>query len=254
MICQNCGAEYEADSLRCPYCHSENRKAAERLKKDILKGYDKEAEEMVQSVPKKAVKKWTKYVAIGLGAILVLGAVIALVSVIAAGVSGKADYWKSRKAYAKLEEYYSTEDWSNMRDYLRRKSLYGSKYDKYWQVVDADSRLANFEEEVQEIRKIYAETEFSEAQKENLANSWGESAVKSANALLEMTKEQIEDMAVTGNEKILQRYYDEVRRYLEELGFTPEEIDSLEDAEPDEEMLKERLLELLRAETEEEAR
>lgn len=254
MICQNCGAEYEADSLRCPYCHSENRKAAERLKKDILKGYDKEAEEMVQSVPKKAVKKWTKYVAVGLGAVLALGAVIAYVTVIAAVVSGNVNYRKSRREYAKLEEYYSAEDWSDMGYYLRSKSLYGSRYDKYWQVVDADSHLKVLKEEVRVIRETYAAFSFTEELKEDMAGVGGERAVKSANALLEMTKEQIEDMAVTGNEEILQRYYDEGRKFLEELGFTPEEIDSLEDAEPDEEMLKERLLELLRAETEEEAR
>lgn len=254
MICQNCGAEYEEGSLSCPYCHSENRRASERLKKDILRGYDKEAEEMVQSVPKKAVRKWTKYVAIGLGAVLALGAVIALVTVMIAGVSGKADYHKSQKAYQKLEEYFGAEDWSGMRGYLRRKSLYGSQYDKYWQVADAESNLENLKEEVQEIRDFYGKTEFSEAQREDLARSWGELAVKSAKALMGKTKEQIADKALSGNETILQRYYDEGRQYLEELGFTPEEIDSLADAEPDEEMLKERLLELLRAETEEEAR
>ena len=254
MICQNCGAEYEEGSLNCPYCHSENRRASERLKKDILRGYDKEAEEMVQSVPKKAVRKWTKYVAIGLGAVLALGAVIAYVTVIAAVVSGNVNYRKSRREYAKLEEYYSAEDWSDMRYYLRSKSLYGSRYDKYWQVVDADSRLEELKEKVREIRETYAINTFNEALKEDMAGVWGESAIKSANTLLEMTKEQVEDMAVTGNEEILQRYYDEGSQYLEELGFTPEEVDSLADAEPDEKMLKERLLELLRAETEEEAR
>ena len=254
MICQNCGAEYEEGSLSCPYCHSENRKASERLKKDILRGYDKEAEELAQSVPKKAVKKWTRYVAIGLGAVLALAVVIALVTVITAGVSGKADYRKSQKAYQKLEEYFGAEDWSGMRNYLYRKSLYGSQYDKYWQVADAESKLENLKEEVQEIRKIYGETEFSEAQREELAGLWGENAVKSAKALLGQTKEQIADKAISGNEMILQRYYEEGRQYLEELGFMPEEIDGFAESVSDEEMLKERLLELLRAETEEETK
>ena len=75
MICGFCGAEFDDNLVKCPYCDSTNVKGAEAVYMEQLEDVREELDNLTD-VPmneiKKAAKKQLKFVGIVLGVLLVL--------------------------------------------------------------------------------------------------------------------------------------------------------------------------------------
>ena len=52
MRCKVCGAEYDLELDKCPYCNSENEIKTAQMMEEELDKYDKEAEEIYRSTHK----------------------------------------------------------------------------------------------------------------------------------------------------------------------------------------------------------
>lgn len=208
MNCKNCGAKYDKKSLNCPYCGSENKIVAEKQKKEILDRYDREAKEMEVTVPRQAVNRWTKYVLLGLGIVIVLFIVITVITVIISGISAKFTYNKDQHQLERLEEYFQKQDWQGMNEYMDDKEIRTQIYSKYTEVNDA----WNYYDDYQNVVGI-AGTE--------------ELALYYMYNVLEGTKKAMEDKALLGNENVMEDFYNDAVNELKEKGFSEEEINEI---------------------------
>lgn len=245
MICQSCGAEYENTSLRCPYCHSENETAAERLKQEILKSYDTEAESLKETVPKTAVRRWTRYLVMALGIMLALGVIGAAGAVIAGRVSAGLQYSKGQGHIEKLEAFCESKDLKALSDYIRENSLYGRSYEKYWQLAKVYESFAYMEEYAGEVREIAENANLTREEKEKYCRYWLDAMLENGAAVLAQSRQAIEDRAILGNEAVLENLYEDCTQFLLKLGLSEEEIAVLEQEDgTDREELTVRLLDL----------
>lgn len=241
MICQNCGAKFAKNSIRCPYCHSENVQVAERQKREILAGYDKEAAAMAKSVPQKAVRRWTFYLFCAMGILLAVGIVAAIAAVVVSRLSAGMAYDQEQRHQRKLEAFCEQGEYQALSDYLREEELYGGAYEKYWQVKTVYQSYTNLQDDMKSIREVLAEDSLSDEEKEALCGYWIESVLENGAVVLTESRSAIEDRAILGNEALLEGWYEEGRLLLEEAGLSQEEIDSLEREEADMTALYEKL-------------
>ena len=56
ITCDNCGAQYDEEADKCPYCGSDNFGKAVQEHEDIINGLNREKEHLEQ-LPQKAAKK-----------------------------------------------------------------------------------------------------------------------------------------------------------------------------------------------------
>ncbi len=248
MVCNQCGAEYKKDLLQCPYCHSENKKEAKRQKRRILESYDREAAEIKREVEKyseKAANKATKYLVLGVCAILALGVLLIILYLLCSKILFKMEYAGEEANIAKLESYFGAGDYESLCAYMDEKNLYDRDYDKYGEIWDVYDCLRDMDEARAQIATINGYT-FSKEEKWQSAEFWLGMYVESAGKVLSFSKEYSEDRVFRGNEEALLQLKEEALKELEEVGFTREEIDRLYTEEADALTdLKERLFEML---------
>ena len=88
MICENCGAEYDEHLLLCPYCGTENDRAAQLEHQKEMHDLNEKTEKLRQA-PERAARKGsqivTKMAVAAVIGVLVVSAVIWVVTRIQAG-------------------------------------------------------------------------------------------------------------------------------------------------------------------------
>lgn len=235
MICKSCSAEYDDNILVCPYCGTENKKAAQELKEDILENYDREAEQIKRSAeqyPEKAARKWTKYMVYVVAAIVILGIVFGIIAIVVGKVSVSVGHEREQKHLTKLEELYQAKDYVAVDEYLSDKDLWGSSYEKYDEIAGVSSYYSYMENDMMYIEDVLA-GEMSDEEKVSLVSRWCESVLKDAASVLRLSKEYSEDMQFLGNEEELDIFYADVVMQLEQIGYSEEEIEQIAQIEKD---------------------
>lgn len=235
MICKSCSAEYDDNILVCPYCGSENKKAAQELKEDILEAYDKEAE-MIQKTaeqyPEKTARKWTKTIVRVVVVIIILGIIVSIVAIVAAKLSVSAGYKKEQRHLSELEELYQAGDYAAVETYLRDKELWSSAYEKYDEIARVYAYYAYMENDMKHIEDILS-SEISGEEKPEVITPWCENVLEDAASTMELSKKYAEDMQFLGNEEELTNLYEDVVTQLEQMGYSKEEIDFIEQIKKD---------------------
>lgn len=138
MICNSCGGEYADDLLICPYCHSENEKAVEETKEDILEGYDDAAKHLIaeaEKYPKEKANRLAGKIVLIVVAVVVIGAMITLVAVFGNRNKGRKGLNAKNKHIDKMEAFLLDEDYEGLKSYMEQYRL-GYGYDKYDEVRD----------------------------------------------------------------------------------------------------------------------
>lgn len=128
MFCKNCGAEYEAEELHCPYCHAENKEAADKKKKEILEKYDMEAEQMktqAEQYPREEARKRTNRILRGVGILLFLIVVLTIVMPVYTKISVNHAYEEQLVHTEKLEQLFVAEDYAGLKAYMTEHELTG---------------------------------------------------------------------------------------------------------------------------------
>ncbi len=239
MICQNCGGEYTDNLLRCPYCLTENKEAAEKEKSDILKGYDAQAKDIeneAKAYPKKRANELTKKMLKVIG-ILVLAAIFAtlLFNAFVRRMDAK-EYAGVDKDKKILSELMGQRDYDGMNQYLQKNGIKGSRYEIYEQVLDAYKAYTRVLEEREDLEE-YAGYMREGDGKQQIRNReiWASSMRLSISQILYNGQDVIHiynkygtDAAFMGNEEQLKELYEETVTIFREYGYSEEEIQEIE--------------------------
>ncbi len=249
MICNQCGAEFDNRLLQCPYCHSENRKEANRQKRQILEGYDREAENIRKEAEKytqKTAGRWTKKLLIGIGIALAIGAVLTVVYLLGSRIFVKVEYAGKDATLAKLEEFYQAGEYAALAEYMWEEDLYGRDYGKYGEVWEIYAELEDMEQAVQYMEKVNSYTTFTREELWENFEFWAEDYISSAKKAMTSADTYLHDRVFWENEEGLQYLLDATVKNLTDIGFSQEEIERIA-TEDTESMvdLEEKLFEML---------
>lgn len=246
MICNSCGAKYDKQALRCPYCYSENEILAKKIKQDMLASYDTEAKEMEITVPKQAVRMWTKRFLMVLPAIVILAVVAAVVAIFAGRISADREYKAKQENQKKMEELFAEEDWKALCEYYYgHDDIYSMDFEKYREMIQAYTWYEMFAETLDKIEALETLAIDSDERKREIYLSWINTASDEAQKVLSTCKTYSEDNSFKGNEKKLETMYQECADILSVFGCSKEEIEQIaagKDAEYLEELSEKMLI------------
>lgn len=230
MNCKNCGAEYHDTVLKCPYCGTENKAAAGRKKKEILRAYDEEAQRLYQQAenfPKRAAKRITGKILLLLAILAGVGLIVTVCVIFGAKISAELELKTQKKHLQKLEELYQKQDYEALFDYLDKKELYGRSYEKYSQVAWAAKYYEWMQEQLGDIEEIQEDDAISLQRKQEFVSWREETMLYYASYVLELCMDGIEDTVYLRNETVLSQFYEECVQTLKALGYEEEQIEIL---------------------------
>ncbi len=226
MICKNCGAEYADDGISCPYCHTENRKVALRKKKEILKGYDREADAMrvrAESYVERTANKWTKKIFMILGIIAVIGVVVSIIFIMVSNFAVNREYEKETEHTRNLEELLAASDYTGMEKYMSEEEITGG-YRKYEQVVRMYRQYKSMKSSNEQIRSLDSFYYKNRQDWETITDYYVDEILDSSAAVIRDYEEYGNDKEFLGNEKAMEEIYLKVVADLETYGFGEEEL------------------------------
>lgn len=138
ITCDNCGAQYDEEADKCPYCGSDNFGKVVQEHEDIINGLNREKEHLEQ-LPQKAAKKGKSLVTKLLIGLIVLVIVVAAYEGIAAIVNRKVSFHAVQRHSQKMEAMYQERDYAGILRYMEKKNLmYTSGYEKYSDIADME--------------------------------------------------------------------------------------------------------------------
>lgn len=219
--CENCGAEYEENAEKCPYCGAFNKKELKRLQKEEQEWFHREKEK-VKELPKHHVKKGTKIVILVLAFALILLLAYSAVHKIRLGASAKREQSEEAKAKEVMEGYFQEGKYLEIYDYYTDLNLYSPSFRKYWEVGSARNWMEYMDE-----TKAALETE------QDGYVYYGISFALSGNSeALSIIHEGLNDGVDRGNEAVLEAFEEEIMTFFrEDLKLTEEEISQVIAAE-----------------------
>ena len=230
MICKNCGAKFDKESLICPYCHSENAEVAKEQKEKILKHYDEEEKRLHREAKIKSEQapgKIAKFTARTLCLLLVVFVLLTVLGIFGARAFSSMQHKKENRHKENLEEFLLNKDYLGMREYLDKKGLYGYTYEKYSQVKNVYWNYSCFEDDLS-----YLET-YSNAEYENeeILFNWANTALIDAKNAYKRMITYTQDNAILNNENDIKEIYEQCVEKLLLHGFTEKEITDLMEAD-----------------------
>lgn len=218
MICSSCGAEYEDEQLKCPFCNAENEVEAFIRHVDKVNNYKKE-EARLWRLPGMARAKT--------GRILLLLLICFLLGILLASVIGiqiakqrdKKEYEKNEKALSVLEELYLDGDYDGIESYMNENRSYSSLLRKYNEIALVNSRY-----------RATGEIDFiiNEAiQMDSYEGSFA-SGIKNLYDIVVICDDYMTDDYDYGNEEAMNYYKEQAMLFLKEkFFFTDEEIQKI---------------------------
>lgn len=222
MICKSCGGEYRDEDLHCPFCNSENPKAAYNLEKEIMQGYEEEAEDIRQNLPTRVVKKGTRVYIKAL--LILLGAAVLIAVFVSINSRRGADkeYEEQKKTKEILEAMFQAGNIKEMSEYIDDNHIYKSYYQKYMEIDSVYHKMEIFYSWVD----CYVDFSKNREPDHELVLDSRKMVIECAQGVLLTSREYCEDTKVLGNEDVIRSMEEEVIQKMEQLGFTKEEYDS----------------------------
>ena len=110
IICKNCGAEYDDEQDRCPYCGGDNFGRSVQVHEDMMNELKREKRQW-EKMPEKVAGKGMSWTAkLGIAAVIMV-AVICIIVFIVSSISHKVSYRVEQKNLEKLESECDTALW-----------------------------------------------------------------------------------------------------------------------------------------------
>ena len=223
ITCDNCGAQYDDEADKCPYCGSDNFGKIVQEHEDIVNGLNREKEHLEQ-LPKNAAKKGRSLMTRLLIGLVVLVVIAVVYEAISAVATRKISYHSMQRHTKKLESMYQQEDYAGIYHYMKKKDLlYRNGYDKY-------SDIANMERYFEEYMDYMDEGYRSWIVKNGMWDSIYD--VTYVIQVLSQCQLKEDERYKYGDEAAVAYYRQKSYEYLKEhYGITQEETDQLiEDA------------------------
>ena len=135
IICKNCGAEYDDEQDRCPYCGGDNFGKSVQVHEDMMNELKREKRQW-EKMPEKVAGKGMSWTAkLGIAAVIMV-AVICIIVFIVSSISHKVSYRVEQKNLEKLESLYQSGDYEGICEYLKTvEYTYQSYFDKYTEIA-----------------------------------------------------------------------------------------------------------------------
>lgn len=133
ITCKNCGAEFDAKALKCPFCGHENVAAAQDAYHDKIDKIIEEREE-VHKLPDKIVKKSTKTIVKVVALIPIVVIVVALALFFGNKAKLKNQYKIEQENKVKMEEFLEAGDYVGLGEFYTNVEYSYSAYEKYEEV------------------------------------------------------------------------------------------------------------------------
>ena len=135
IICKNCGAEYDDEQDRCPYCGGDNFGKSVQVHEDTIHDLEREKRQW-EKMPEKVAGKGMSWTAkLGIAAVIMV-AVICIIVFIVSSISHKVSYRVEQKNLEKLESLYQSGDYEGICEYLKTvEYTYQSYFDKYTEIA-----------------------------------------------------------------------------------------------------------------------
>ena len=135
IICKNCGAEYDDEQDRCPYCGGDNFGKSVQVHEDTIHDLEREKRQW-EKMPEKVAGKGMSWTAkIGIGTVIAV-VIICIIVFIVSSISRKVSYQVEQKNLEKLESLYQSGDYEGICEYLKKVGhTYQSYFDKYTEVA-----------------------------------------------------------------------------------------------------------------------
>ena len=205
MKCENCGAEYRAKELKCPYCGTVNRTGLE------WKAEEDREKSRVEREKTAAIKRTPLFVVNRVAnTILVLSLVLLVIFFIVSAIVSKveeatADQKRRKADYAQAKEYYVAEDFVALDRYLTEYDLYYSEDGRYDMMCEA----ALFHQERLDFQECWMEYEGKRQDTEYLARHFEHGPVQ---RMLEKCQD-----VLRGDSYQCRMDFEENQKYVEEL-------------------------------------
>lgn len=135
IICKNCGAEYDDEQDRCPYCGGDNFGKSVQVHEDTIHDLEREKRQW-EKMPEKVAGKGMSWTAkIGIAAVIMVAVICSIVFIVSS-ISRKVSYQVEQKNLEKLESLYQSGDYEGICEYLKTVGhTYQSYFDKYTEVA-----------------------------------------------------------------------------------------------------------------------
>lgn len=141
MVCKNCGAEFDGNLIKCPFCGAENVEESYRRQREYVDDLKKKSD-FLAALPNWITMTLGKAMSHMAVVAVVLFLVILLIAFIGAKIYSSTSVWRMERQIAKLEELYVAGDYEKLEDiYWDMDDTYGGTYEKYYRTADIYSRV-----------------------------------------------------------------------------------------------------------------
>ena len=147
IICKNCGAEYDDEQDRCPYCGGDNFGKSIQVHEGPIHDLERENRQW-EKMPEKVAGKGMSWTArLGIGTVIAV-VIICIIVFIVSSISRKVSYQVEQKNLEKLESLYQSGDYEGISEYLKKVDhTYQSYFDKYTEVERMQRYLNDLHDE-----------------------------------------------------------------------------------------------------------
>ena len=220
--CSNCGAEYDASALFCPYCHAENVPVSMQQQEDFLAEIQQKQRDL-KNIPQQRVKKANHRVnRAGMRVVVAAVAILILVFAISS-VRNITKRARRDKVLQQLEEYYVQQDYEAMNECMRENTdlTFGASFDKYWDVGQVYLYYTWGQEDIESAQQWIHDVEEEYLSKELVYAG----AISDYLQVLTLCSELEEKGFVYGEEEVVRDFQEKsYQALLQECYLTQEEI------------------------------
>lgn len=228
MRCENCGAEYRMKDAYCPFCQSENLVLAEIRREDMLKQYDREAQQMRNTVPDRTMKKWTGLLVTVCVALSGVALLAGIVLAICAPIKARWDYQRHQLHEQRLEEMLALQDIEGIYDYFYDEHIHTYDFPKFGEFLYMYGSYRVYQYNIKALEDykedFYRDTYDESRMREETEAICGK-MIQSACETLQLCREYSRDGIIYGDEAIFEEYYGKVCGELRDMGISDQQLE-----------------------------
>lgn len=208
--CTNCGAEYDSELLKCPYCEFENTEVAQENYREKIEELIEEREE-IRKLPKKVTAKRTKIVFSAVAFMLL--AVIFIMVLMEATQKMRKEQQVEQEQHNKdiMERYLNNKDYAQFYSYYQSLDYAYMVYNKYDEISTVYYWYECMESDFE-----YQFTGYNAGNKD-VHVTWVALALNEYCTMLKWADEYLNDNYRYGNEEHIQAICDMATERLKEM-------------------------------------